>query len=133
MARGSAVSHATGLGGLTNGDVIREGTVNLGMGPYVARAYLRYLLPLGPAGAETVPAERGMDHFPGPEPATRLEIKAGKLALTDDFDQNRYANSARLQFMNWGLFNATAWDYAADTRGYTFGVLAAWVRSEERR
>jgi hypothetical protein len=127
MARGSAVSHATGLGGLTNGDVIREGTVNLGMGPYVARAYLRYLLPLGPAGAETVPAERGMDHFPGPEPATRLEIKAGKLALTDDFDQNRYANSARLQFMNWGLFNATAWDYAADTRGYTFGVLAAWV------
>ena len=64
MARGSAVSHATGLGGLTNGDVIREGTVNLGMGPYVARAYLRYLLPLGPAGAETVPAERGMDHFP---------------------------------------------------------------------
>jgi len=124
MARGAAVSRATGLAGLTNGDVIRQGSVNLGMGPYVARAYLRYLVPLA---RETEPAERGMDHFPGPEPATRVEIKAGKLALTDDFDQNRYANTTRNQFMNWSLFNDTAWDYAADTRGYTFGVLAAWV------
>jgi high affinity Mn2+ porin len=124
MARGAAVSRAAGLGGLTNGDVIRQGSVNLGMGPYIARAYLRYLIPLA---QETEPAERGMDHFPGPEPATRVEVKAGKLALTDDFDQNRYANTTRGQFMNWSLFNDTAWDYAADTRGYTFGVLAAWV------
>jgi|SRR5579863_7086966 len=124
MARGHAVSNANGLGGLTNGDVIRQGTANLGMGPYIARAYLRYLLPLG---SETAPVERGMGHFPGPEPTTRVEIKAGKFALTDDLDQNRYANSTRTQFLNWGLFNGTAWDYAADTRGYTFGVLAAWV------
>jgi high affinity Mn2+ porin len=124
MARGHGISQVFGLGGPTNGDVLRQGTVDLGMGPYVARAYLRYLLPLG---SETEPAERGMDRFPGREPANRLEIKAGKLALTDDFDQNRYANTARGQFMNWSLFNNTAWDYAADTRGYTFGVMAAWV------
>ncbi len=124
MARGHAISKATGLAGLTNGDVIRQGTVNLGMGPYIARAYLRYLVPLG---GDTAPVERGMDHFAGLEPTTRLEWKAGKFALTDDFDQNRYANTTRSQFMNWSLFNDTAWDYAADTRGYTFGVLAAWV------
>jgi high affinity Mn2+ porin len=124
MARGLAINNATGLGGPTNGDVIRQGTVNLGIGPYIARAYLRYLLPLG---GETAPAERGMGRFPGLEPTTRVEIKAGKFALTDDLDQNRYANTTRSQFMNWGLFNDTAWDYAADTRGYTFGVLAAWV------
>lgn len=124
MARGRGIGRVLGLGGPTNGDVIRQGTANLGMGPYVARAYLRYLLPLG---GETEPAPRGMDRFPGQEPAARLEIKAGKLALTDDFDQNRYANATRGQFMNWSLFNDTAWDYAADTRGYTFGVVAAWV------
>jgi hypothetical protein len=124
MARGKGISNVFGLGGPTNGDVIRQGTVDLGMGPYVARAYLRYLLPLG---SETEPAERGMDRFPGREPTNRLEIKAGKLALTDDFDQNRYANTTRGQFMNWSLFNNTAWDYAADTRGYTFGVTVAWV------
>jgi high affinity Mn2+ porin len=124
MARGKAVSGAVGLGGITNGDVIRQGSVNLGESPYVARAYFRYLLPLG---EETAAVERGMDHVPGREPTTRLEVKAGKLALTDDFDVNRYANTTRLQFMNWGLFQDTAWDYAADTRGYTNGLLVAWV------
>jgi carbohydrate-selective porin OprB len=29
--------------------------------------------------------------------------------------------------MNWTLFNDTAWDFAADTRGYTDGVMLAWV------
>jgi high affinity Mn2+ porin len=138
MARGAAVGHATGLAGITNGDVIRQGSIDLGQAPYVARAYLRYVRPL-PSGGGTETAERGdrlerverversMDHVPGREPASRLEVKLGKFALTDDFDQNRYANSTRNQFMNWSLFNNTAWDYAADTRGYTNGIMAAWV------
>jgi carbohydrate-selective porin OprB len=29
--------------------------------------------------------------------------------------------------MNWALFNNTAWDYAADTRGYTNGIAVAWI------
>src|SRR5260370_35015947 len=64
-----------------------------------------------------------MVQLPGREPVARLEVKLGKLALTDDFDQNRYANSTRLQFCDWGLFNNTAWDYAADTRGYSYGAV----------
>src|SRR5690242_17887183 len=32
MARGHGVSNATGLGGITNGDVIRQGTADLGKG-----------------------------------------------------------------------------------------------------
>ena len=44
-----------------------------------------------------------------------------------DFDQNRYANSTRTQFMNWGLFNNTAWDFAGDTRAYTWGTAVVWV------
>ena len=124
LARGAGVSHAMGLGGITNGDVIRQGSANLGQGPYVARVYLRYLIPLGPA-RDTL--ARGMDQLPGLEPTARLEVKVGKLAASDDFDQNRYANATRAQFMNWGLFQNTAWDFAADTRGYTWGAMVAWV------
>jgi carbohydrate-selective porin OprB len=57
----------------------------------------------------------------------RLEITAGELAVTDLLDLNRYANSTRSQFENWGLFQNTAWDYAADTRGYSWGVAVAWI------
>lgn len=123
MARGAAIGHAVGLAGLTNGDVIRQGAVYLGQGPYLARSYVRYLIPLGP---RTDTAERGQDQVPVVQPVRRIEVKAGKFALNDDFDLNRYANSTRLQFMDWSLWNNTAWDFAANTRGYTNEVLAAY-------
>jgi high affinity Mn2+ porin len=47
--------------------------------------------------------------------------------VADDFDHNSYANSARTQFLNWSLWNNTAWDFAANTRGYTDGLVAAYV------
>lgn len=124
MARGNGISHASGLAGVTNGDVLRQGTADLGSGPYVARAFLRLTFPLSDA-ADTVP--RGIDQLAGPVPSTRVELMAGKLAASDIFDVNRYANSTRTQFMNWGLFQNTAWDFAADTRGYTNGVVFGWT------
>ena len=124
LFRGAAIGNATGLGGLTNGDVIRQGSFNLGNGPYVSRAYLRYFWPMG---EEMVDIPRGMDQLPGVEPAKRIEVKLGKLAANDDFDRNRYANSTRTQFENWSLWNNTAWDYPADTRGYTNGVMLGYI------
>ncbi|MDR3388836.1 MAG: carbohydrate porin [Rudaea sp.] len=124
MFKGEGVSDATGLGGLPNGDVIRSGTNVLGKRAYVARRYLRYLLPLGDAH-HTV--EGAQDQLAGDEPDSRMEFKLGKFAPSDDFDKNKYANSTRTQFMNWSLFNDTAWDFAADTRGYTNGALVAYV------
>jgi high affinity Mn2+ porin len=124
LARGHGVSSAEGLAGITNGDVIRQGSVDLRPEPYVARVFLRYVVPLS---HETEPVERGLDRFPSPQPVARLEAKLGKLALTDDFDVNRYASSTRTQFMNWALFNNTAWDYAADTRGYSYGLYLGWI------
>ncbi|RCS30126.1 carbohydrate porin [Rhodanobacter denitrificans] len=124
MFKGGGVSDATGLGGLTNGDVIRAGTTGLGKSPYVARRFLRWTLPLGDA---TSTVERAQDQLPGTEAVRRIEVKVGKMAVGDDFDKNRYAGSTRTQFMNWTLFNDTAWDFAADTRGYTDGVMLAWV------
>ncbi len=123
MARGRGVSHTVGLGGLTNGDSIREGSGDLGSGPYVARFSLRQTFGFG-GGTETL--ARGMDQLPVTVDRVRLVVTAGKFAANDLFDTNLSANNARTQFMNWGLFNNAAWDFAADTRGYSKGVAVAW-------
>lgn len=124
MFKGEGVSNAAGLGGLTNGDVVRSGTVNLGKRPYAARHFLRYVLPLGDESSEV---GRAQDQLPGAEYTRRIEAKIGKMAANDDFDKNRYADSTRTQFMNWSLWNNTTWDFAAETRGYTNGLMLAWV------
>jgi high affinity Mn2+ porin len=108
---GAGVSGATGLGGLTNGDVIRQGAVGLKKEFYIARLYARFKLP-------------------GIEPTYRLELKAGWLSVADDFDHNRYGGSTRTQFMNWSLWQNTSWDYAADTRGYTYGFMMGYISPE---
>lgn len=123
---GSGINEGTGLAGYVNGDVVRAGP---GSGskqrPYVARAYLDWNLPLGGSSA---PVSAGQDQLPGAQAARRIEIKLGRVALADDFDHNRYANDTRSQFMNWDFINAAAYDYAADTRGYTNGLIAAWTQ-----
>jgi high affinity Mn2+ porin len=121
---GEGVSDATGLAGLTNGDVVREGVAGIKKEFYIARLYARFMLPLGDA-VESV--DRGQDQIPGTEAATRLELKIGRMALPDDFDQNRYAGQARTEFLNWSLWANTAWDYAANTRGYTNGVVVGYI------
>ena len=128
MIRGRGISRVVGLAGPTNGDVLRQGTIDLGSGPYVARAFVRYTRPFSSHQRDTLNA--APDQIPGTVSSHRLEVTAGKLALSDLFDVNRYANSTRQQFMNWSLFQNTAWDFAADTRGYSNGVAIAWIHPE---
>jgi hypothetical protein len=121
---GAGVSGATGLGSPTNGDVIRQGVPGLKKEFYIARAYARFMLPLG---APVAKVARAQDQIPGAEAVTRLELKVGQLSVADDFDRNSYANTARTQFLNWSLWNNTAWDFAGNTRGYTDGLVAGYV------
>jgi high affinity Mn2+ porin len=121
---GAGVSSSVGLAGLTNGDVVREGAAGLPKVFYIARQYVRFTLPLAP-GATHVDAAQ--DQLGGNEADTRLELKFGLMAASDDFDHNRYAGSARTQFMNWSLWANSAWDYAANTRGYTYGAVFGYV------
>ncbi|MGH8141018.1 MAG: carbohydrate porin, partial [Steroidobacteraceae bacterium] len=71
--------------------------------------------------------ERGADQVSGAEAARRLELKVGRMAAPDDFDQNRYAESARTEFLNWSLENNTAWDYAQNARGYSDGIVLGYI------
>ena len=124
MVRGEGVGRVVGLGGLTNGDVIRQGSADLGSGPYLARLFVRYVVGAGTARDTLTSAQ---DQVHDVVPSRRLEVVAGLIAVSDVFDQNRYANTRRHQFMNWGLFQNTAWDFAADTRGYSNGIAVAWI------
>jgi high affinity Mn2+ porin len=128
MIRGAGISHASGVAGVTNGDVIRQGSADLGDGPYIARLFLRWSRALRGGGLDTI--GRGMDDRPRVVSSHRVEVAVGKFGLSDVFDVNRYANSTRTQFLNWALFQNTAWDYAADTRGYSNGVSIAWITPE---
>lgn len=121
---GDGVGNATGLGSPTNGDVVRAGS-GLPKDAYIARAYVQYLLPLDD---DYAPVARAQDQLPGQVPTSAFLFKVGKLAVGDDFDQNRYANSARTEFESWALINNGAWDYAADTRGYTGGLVFGYLQ-----
>jgi hypothetical protein len=56
MIRSSRISHASGLASVTNGDVLRQGSVDLGNGPYVARAFVRGMIPLNGVAQDTIVA-----------------------------------------------------------------------------
>ena len=124
---GAAVSGGTGVGAVTNGDVIHAGSAGLRKDFYIARLYARFVLPLA---GDAAAVSRGQDQIPGTEPLRRLEIKVGRLSVSDDFDKSSYANAARTQFLSTALWNNTAWDFAANTRGYTDGLVVGYVSPE---
>lgn len=55
-------------------------------------------------------------------------ITAGKQAVTDTFDSVPWSNDPHTRFMSWGLWASAAYDYPADTHGYTWGVSADYTR-----
>jgi high affinity Mn2+ porin len=121
-AGGAGISQALGLAGFTNLDVVRNPA--LGSSPYVARAEIDQVIPLsGPMES----AERDFLHVLRSLPSRRIEIHAGKFSTVDFFDANSAGSDSHLQFMNWTIANNGAYDYAADTRGYTFGVVTELI------
>jgi high affinity Mn2+ porin len=120
-AGGRGLSDALGLAGFTNLDVVRNPT--LGSTPYVARVMLHVTIPLGHDLVDAVPGPLG---FAARLPAKRLEIRAGKLGMADFFDVNAAGSDSHLQFTNWTVDNNGAYDYAADTRGYTYAVIVEY-------
>jgi high affinity Mn2+ porin len=120
-AAGGGLSDALGLGGFTDLDVVRNPT--LGTTPYIARGMIRQVIPLS---SETVEADRTPWYLATKVPVRRLELRFGKMGVNDFFDINDVGTDSHLQFMNWTVDDNGAFDYAADTRGYTIGLLAEY-------
>jgi high affinity Mn2+ porin len=117
-AGGAGLSNALGIAGFTNVDVVRNPT--LGEDPYVSRVLLHYTIPLS---KETTEATRNPLSLASTVPVRRLELRLGKMSTVDFFDLNSVGSDSHLQFMNWAAVNNGAYDYAADTRGYTYGLV----------
>jgi len=121
-AGGGGISQAFGLAGFTNLDVVRN--PSLGAAPYVARAYVRYTVGMDEGTGGTEPHAAELHALLPAVPVRRLSVAAGKLGTVDFFDLNTGGSDSHLQFMNWTIDNNGAYDYAADTRGYTIGAVA---------
>ncbi len=117
-AGGRGISQALGLAGETNLDVVRN--PNLSTKPYLARGEIHQTIGLT---SEMADQERSEFALATKVPSRRFEIRIGKMSLPDTLDINSVGTDSHLQFTNWTIDNNGAWDYAADTRGYTVGGI----------
>ena len=118
-AAGKGVSSVLGVAGAPNGETYRVGSTDFKA--TVARVWLKQTFGLG---GEAQLVDDDAHQLGGTREARRLVLHVGKLSVMDVFDANAFTHDPRSQFLNWTLMGHGAWDYPADTRGYTWGVAA---------
>lgn len=121
---GKGLSFATGVAGALNGETYRVGEVAPQV--FIARAYLQQHIALG--NTKYTYTEDDVNQVAMLVPENRITITAGKFAIADFFDDNSYSKDPRTQFSNWSLWANGAWDYPANTRGYTFGLITELIK-----
>jgi len=124
IAGGRGFSGVDGMANASNGELPRVATAT--PKPYIARLYVSHDFGFGD---DKEPVEGDENQLAGSRPATRYTITAGRFSITDFFDNNRYTHDPRSQFLGWAVMYNGAWDYPADTRGYTWG----WVHEFHTR
>src|SRR5271154_5776441 len=118
-AGGAALSLGFGLAGNTDLDIVRNPL--LSKAPYLGRGMIHKVFALS---KDKVENQRSFLSLFDELPRRRLEIRFGKFSLPDFFDINSVGSDTHFQFINWTTDNNGAYDYAADTRGYTVGLIA---------
>lgn len=124
LGGGSGLSGATGIAGFPNGETYRIGDPAPQL--TVARLFLKQTFAL--SDRDTMVLD-DINQLAGRVPSKRFTIIVGKISMTDFFDNNSYSHDPRTQFMNWALMSNGAWDYPANTRGYTWGVITELLLS----
>ena len=121
---GNGVGNEDGLAGYVNLDVVRllQGVPKANE-PYLAQLMIREIIPLT---SERVAADRDALDLATSLPARRIEMRLGKMDLTDFFDVNTYGSDSNLQFLNWTVDDNGAWDVASNARGYTDAVIVEY-------
>jgi len=120
-AGGAALSTGLGLAGDTNLDIVRN--PSLSKAPYLGRGMIHIVFALS-KDKDKVENQRTFLSLFDELPRRRLEVRIGKFSMPDFFDINSVGSDTHFQFANWTIDDNGAYDYAADTRGYTVGVVA---------
>jgi hypothetical protein len=118
-AGGSALSQGFGLAGNTDLDIVRNPL--LSKAPYLGRGMIHKVFAFS---KDKVENQRNAFSLFEELPRRRLELRFGKFSMPDFFDLNSVGSDTKFQFINWTTDNNGAYDYAADTRGYTVGLTA---------
>ncbi|GAC1706809.1 MAG: hypothetical protein NVS9B7_17320 [Flavisolibacter sp.] len=120
---GRGIGQTLGIAGFPNGETYRIGEPE----PVVtmSRIFIRQTFGLSKEKAN-VSSDKNI--IKGSTALERLVITFGKFSITDMFDNNTYSHDPRTQFCNWAIMSAGAWDYPANTRGYTYGLAAELIR-----
>lgn len=118
---GFGISNTVGIAGYPSGGAYKVGSKE----PYgrIPRLFVRQIIDLG---GELETTEEGANQFASNQTHDNVTITAGKFAVVDLFDTNRYAHDPRADFLNWSTIESGAFDYAADSWGYTYGLSAEW-------
>jgi high affinity Mn2+ porin len=122
--QGFGLSDTIGVAGFPSGEAYKIGKAE----PYVRlqRLFFRQTIDLG-GDEETV--DPAANQLGGSRTADNIVITAGKLSATDIFDTNTYAHDPRADFLNWSVIDSGAYDYAADSWAYTYGMAGEWTQS----
>jgi high affinity Mn2+ porin len=117
LSGGKGLSSTLGVAAFPSGEVYRVGSAKPSILP--ARVFLRQVIGLG---GGTIPLDPGPNQLAGTRDRDALTFTIGKVAVPDFVDNVPRSNDPHTHFMSWGLFASAAYDYPADTRGYTWGV-----------
>lgn len=124
LSGGAGLSYSLGVAGALNGETYRIGDPQPKVS--IARAYLQQTFPIGKT--TYVDIDDDVNQVKDKVPASRLTISLGKFSISDFYDRNIYSHDPRSQFLNWSLMSNGAWDYPANTKGYTFGLVAELIK-----
>jgi high affinity Mn2+ porin len=119
LAGGRGLSSTLGVAAFPSGEVYRVGDPTPSL--VVGRAFLRQTTGLG---GGPIQIDSGPNQLAGTRDRDALTITVGKVATTDFVARNPLSSDPHTGFMSWGLWASAAYDYPADTRGYTCGAAA---------
>ena len=126
MAAGEPFArNLVGLGGFTNGEITRAAGST--PKPYLQRLFWRQTWN---QGGEREWLASDFNQMARWVDRNRFVLTVGNFSTLDVFDDNAYAKDPRTQFMNWSHWTHGAYDYAADARGFGWGVAAEWYRGD---
>ncbi len=122
IAGGSGLSGALGVAASPNGETFRIGDPSPTI--YLARLFYRQLFALS---NETMSQTSDFNQIAERAPTKYIAITIGKIGIADYFDDNKFSHDPRTQFMSWALMDNGAWDYPANTRGYTPSIVLEFI------
>lgn len=121
VVSGVPFSGLNGLGGFSNGEATKANGAQAKF--YSARAFARHIIN---QEGDKVVLENEANQITQTVSSNRVVLTGGQFSTLDIFDDSRYAKDPRVQFMNWGNMTYLAYDYAADARGYSWGLAGEW-------